>query len=378
MDQLPLYVWSGAALVLGLMVGSFLNVLVARLPFEKSIIWPGSRCFSCYRPVRIFDNLPIIGYLVLRGRCRFCGATFSSRYLWVEVGTGLAFLGLFLAEVVFNWFNYPGFGFDPLRATIPAWPAVALYCYHATLLSLLIAAAVVDAEHRVIPPLIPFTGLVVGVAGAALIGWPWPHPAGAAAAVGGPKAMPWMLVLDAGPVPIGAQPWPAVGPPPAWAAAGSWKLGLLNSLVGALAGSLVVRVVKRLFETGFGREALGLGDADLLMMAGAFLGWQPVVLSLFVGAFAALLVFKLPALLLAAVRGAGVDRELPFGPGLAVGVVVTWFAWPWLAPRVQPVLFDVQSMLLIVGVIGVGMLASGLLLRRKAEPAPPEPQPVGK
>lgn len=378
MDQLPLVVWSVAALVLGLMVGSFLNVLVARLPFEKSIVWPGSRCFNCYRPVRVLDNLPIIGYLRLRGRCRDCGATFSSRYLWVELGTGLAFLGLFLAEVVFNWFKLPGFGFDPLRDTSPPPQAVAVYCYHATLLALLIAAAVVDAEHRVIPPLIPFTGLVVGVVGAAFIAWPWPHAGSVAAAVGGPKAMPWMLVVEAGPVPIGAQPWPVVGPPPAWAPAATWKLGVLNSLLGALAGSLVVRGVKWLFETGFGREALGLGDADLLMMAGAFLGWQPVVLSLFVGAFAALLVFKLPAIVIAAVRGSGVDRELPFGPGLAVGVVVTWFAWPWLATKVQPVFFDIQVVLMVVAVIGVGMLASGLLLRRKADPAPELPQPVGK
>ena len=378
MDQLPLLVWSGAALVLGLMVGSFLNVLVARLPFEKSIVWPGSRCFSCYRPVRVLDNLPIVGYLRLRGRCRDCGATFSSRYLWVELGTGLAFLGLFLAEVVFNWFQFPPwFKFDPLRETSPAPQAVLVFCYHATLLALLIAAAVVDAEHRVIPPLIPFTGLVVGVAGAAFIAWPWPHPAGVAAGVGGPKAMPWMLVLEAGPVPIGAQPWPVVGPPPAWAAAGTWKLGVMNSLLGALAGSLVVRGIKWLFETGFGREALGLGDADLLMMAGAFLGWQPVVLSLFVGAFAALLVFKLPALVVAAVRGSGVDRELPFGPGLAVGIVVTWFAWPWLAPKVQPVFFDIQTLLVVVTIVGVGMLTAGLLLRRREEPEP-QPQPVGK
>jgi leader peptidase (prepilin peptidase) / N-methyltransferase len=114
------------------------------------------------------------------------------------------------------------------------------------------------------------------------------------------------------------------------------------------------------------------------MMAGAFLGWQPVVLSLFVGAFAALIVFKLPTIVVAAVRGSGVDRELPFGPGLAVGVVVTWFAWPWLAPKVQPIFFDVQTILMVVTVVSVGMLASGLLLRRRADVAPEAPQPVGK
>ena len=91
---IPIVIWC----VCGLrprasMVGSFLNVLIARLPYEKSIIWPSSRCFACFRPIRPLDNIPILGYLRLRGRCRHCGAQFSSRYLWVELGTGLAFLG---------------------------------------------------------------------------------------------------------------------------------------------------------------------------------------------------------------------------------------------------------------------------------------------
>ncbi len=380
MDQLPLAIWSVSALVLGLMVGSFINVLAARLPFEKSIVWPGSRCFSCYRPVRLFDNIPILGYLLLRGRCRDCGATFSSRYLWVELGTGLAFLSLFLAEVVFNRFNYPNLAWNYRFDPTPPLALVGVYVYHAALVALLIAASVIDTEHRVIPPLIPFTGLVIGVAGAAFLPWPWPHPPTAALfAVQPPPQLPapWMLLSVAGKVPEGVQPWPLYGPELAVSMAGTWKLGVLNAVVGALAGSLVVRAVKWLFETGFGKEALGLGDADLLMMAGAFLGWQPVVLSLFVGAFAALLVFKLPAIVIAAVRRTGVDRELPFGPGLAVGVVVTWFAWPWLAPKVQPVFFDVQTVLVVVTIVGVGMLTAGLLLRRREEPET-QPQPVGK
>jgi leader peptidase (prepilin peptidase) / N-methyltransferase len=375
MDQLPLVIWSAAALVLGLMVGSFLNVLAARLPFEKSIAWPGSRCFNCYRPVHPLDNLPVLGYLRLRGRCRQCGAAFSSRYLWVELGTGLAFLALFLAEVVFNRFALPGMTWNWRFETLPPWPAVGVFVYHAVFLSLLIAAAVIDTEHRVIPPLIPFTGLAVGVVGAAFLPWPWPYPA--AAANFAQPGIPWMLLPVAGQVPVGVQPWPFWGPEFAIGLAGTWKLGVLNAVLGALAGSLVVRLVKWLFETGFGKEALGLGDADLLMMSGAFLGWQPVVLSLFVGAFAALIVFKLPAIVIAAVRRTGVERELPFGPGLAVGVVATWFAWPWLAPKVQPVFFDFQTLLVVVTIMSVGMLAAGLLLRRREEPSP-EPQTAGK
>ena len=89
------------------------------------------------------------------------------------------------------------------------------------------------------------------------------------------------------------------------------QLGLLNGFIGALAGSLVVRLVKWLFEVGFGREALGLGDADLLMMAGAFLGWQIAVLSFFIGAMAALVLKIVELVLSEAVTRAG-------QPGVAV------------------------------------------------------------
>src|SRR5881398_3325308 len=95
----PLAALSLWVFALGLMVGSFLNVLIARLPYEMSIVWPGSRCFSCYKPIRLRDNIPILSYLLLRGRCRMCGAQFSARYLWVELFTGLAFLALFILEV---------------------------------------------------------------------------------------------------------------------------------------------------------------------------------------------------------------------------------------------------------------------------------------
>ncbi|MDB5306609.1 MAG: pppA [Gemmataceae bacterium] len=372
-QYLPTVIWCLFALLFGLIVGSFLNVLVARLPYEKSIFWPGSRCFSCLRPIRTWDNLPVVGYLRLRGRCRSCGVAFSSRYMWVELGTGLAFLALFVLEVIRPWHGMPGAAFDGITWTGAPWPAaVAVFVYHACLLSLLIAAAVVDAEHRVIPPLIPYTGAIIGIVGGVLMPWPWPHPAAAAGAI--PPGVPWILPETVGKVPVGVQPWPVWGPLFAFAPAGSWKLGLLNAVAGALAGTLVVRWVKWLFEVGFGREALGLGDADLLLMAGAFLGWQPAVLSLFVGAFAALLVFKLPAIVIGVIRNEDVERELPFGPGLAVGVVFTWLAWPWLGPRLQPVFFDLPTLGVVVVVLSVGMLAAGLLLRRGDEtPAPAEP-----
>jgi len=276
-------VWSAFVILLGLMVGSFINVLVARLPLEKSIFWPGSRCFTCYQPIAWTDNLPILGYLRLGGKCRSCGAGFSSRYLWVEIGTALAFFALFAIEVIHPIHKFPAA--KPIATGFPPLGFVAVFLYHAFLMSALIAAALIDAEHRIIPPIIPYFGAIVGIVGGALMAWPWPLPPGAGAAAI-PVGQAWQLPEWHWKIPLGVQPWPFYGPPPSWAIAGGWKLGLLSSLIGALAGTLVVRWVKWLFEVGFGKEALGLGDADLLLMAGAFLGWQPVITALFLGAFA--------------------------------------------------------------------------------------------
>ncbi len=91
------YYWLFVTFVLGAAVGSFLNVCIARMPLEKSILWPGSRCGSCFQRIRWYDNLPLLSYLWLRGRCRTCGARFSPRYLLVELATGLCFAGLFYA-----------------------------------------------------------------------------------------------------------------------------------------------------------------------------------------------------------------------------------------------------------------------------------------
>src|SRR5438270_1536709 len=81
--------------VFGTIVGSLLNVCIYRIPLEKSIIWPGSRCSNCLQAVRWYDNIPLLSYLRLRGRCRTCHARFSSRYFWIELLTGLCFAGLF-------------------------------------------------------------------------------------------------------------------------------------------------------------------------------------------------------------------------------------------------------------------------------------------
>src|SRR4051812_40295834 len=103
--------------VVGACVGSFLNVVAARLPYEKSLLWPGSRCGACVQAIRWHDNLPVLGWLFLGGRCRSCRVPFSIRYPLIELFTGLSFLGLFWATMVANVLdlralrnNYAGLG----------------------------------------------------------------------------------------------------------------------------------------------------------------------------------------------------------------------------------------------------------------------------
>ena len=367
--------------VFGLGVGSFLNVLIARLPYEKSVIWPSSRCFVCFQKIGILDNLPIIGYLRLRGRCRKCGATFSSKYLWVELGTGFAFLALYFAEIVLQaqggpdalaaWHNTPGLHFAYMgTSALPPWKTWVYFAFHALLLSALIAAAMIDLKHRVIPPQITYLATFVGLIASTAFPWPWPNdPAlfNTADFLTLRDGRSWILPEVEGRIPEGLSLWPFWGPLPSWAPVGSWKLGLLNGLIGAAVGMAIGRGIKLVFELGMGKEALGLGDADLLMMAGSFLGWQAIALALPVGAVLTLFVV-LPMMIVAKLRGRKVESQLPFGPGIAAGIVTCWFGWPWFGRLVQGVFFDLYVLGFVVLLMGGGMLIAGLFLRRGKAP----------
>src|SRR5437868_1102243 len=146
--------WLVVVFLLGAVVGSFLNVLIARLPLEKSLLWPGSRCGKCQTPIRWYDNLPLISYLWLRGRCRACEQRFSLRYFLVELACAFGFAGLFYAEIIGNVHGWPGaIRNAPVGLGIFPFPASwAVGClYHALLFSLLLGAAVCDLDWREIP-----------------------------------------------------------------------------------------------------------------------------------------------------------------------------------------------------------------------------------
>lgn len=234
------------ALLLGLIVGSYLNVVIHRLPRGLSTVLPRSRCPGCGAPLRARDNLPLISFLALKGRCRHCSRPISWRYPAVEVATGLTFVLCFAH-----------FG-----AGLPALVG-ALFG------SCLIALIVIDVEHFLLPDRITLPGIAAG------------------------------LLL---------QPWiPGVS--------------LREALVGAAVGGGLLLAASALWYLLRGEEGMGLGDAKMLAMVGAFLGWKGTLVTFF---FASLGGAVVGLSLLALGRG-GMKNRLPFGAFLGAAGLASLF-----------------------------------------------------
>lgn len=234
-----LVILSGA---LGLALGSFLNVLIARLPVGESVVRPGSRCPHCGAPIRWIRNVPLLSWLALRGRCAECRARIGWQYPVVELATGAIWAG---------------------HAAL--WGPTPRALSGAALLTLLLAIAIVDARHFLIPDELSLGGLGVG----------------------------FLLSILPGP--------PSVP----------------ESAIGSIVGGGLLWIVAIVGSAALGREAMGGGDIKLMAMLGAFLGWQGALLTIFLGALLGTLVF-LPV----AWRS---DRLVPFGVFLAVGAAAAFY-----------------------------------------------------
>ncbi len=345
------YVWILLVFLLGLCAGSAINYCFYRLPLEKSLFWPGPRCGRCLQPIRWFENVPLVSYVLLGGRCRTCGERISLRYPIVELLTGLLFAGLFYAEVGRNVLALPYLKMH--RAAIAAGnippEAWAVFGCHAVLVSFLLLTSLCDLDDMAIPLPITITGTLIGLVCSAFFPWPFP---------GVGRTLPATVGFVPPRLPTGLYPWPVCYPLPNWLPPGSWQLGLATGLAGALAGMMVMRVVRFTYGMSRGIEGLGVGDADLMMMAGAFVGWQVVVLSCFVAAFPGLL-FGVVQLLRSG------NQPLPFGPSLALGVMLTLWLWQFLgeSDSLRLVFFEPSFLGVIVGGGAVFLLLAGLLFR---------------
>ncbi len=149
LTDLPWGVWVVTAFTFGAVIGSFLNVVIYRLPRDQSLVRPASRCPACEKPIAWWANVPLLSYLALRGRCFHCKARISYRYPAVEALTGLLFAALFV---------YWGF--------VPQLAVTWLLC------AALIAVIFIDAEHQIIPNAITFPGIPLGLACAWLLPTP--------------------------------------------------------------------------------------------------------------------------------------------------------------------------------------------------------------
>ncbi len=210
-----------AVFLLGACIGSFLNVVIYRVPKNESIVTPGSHC-ACGQPIRWYDNIPIVSWILLRGHARCCGRAFSVRYPFVELLTALLF--------VWTWLSFP-----PLVAI-----AGMLF------LSFLIAALFIDLDHMIIPDAFTIGLGVLGV----VLSFCIPELHGQHSGV---------FVVD------------------------SLRSGV-TALQGLLVGSGLVLWIALLAEMALKKEAMGFGDVKFVGAIGAFCGWKGAVFAIFGGA----------------------------------------------------------------------------------------------
>lgn len=374
--------------LLGSVVGSFLNVCIVRLPQGRSLIRPGSHCEHCRKPIRMEDNLPLVSYWLLRGRCRACGAPFSIRYFWVELLTGLFFVFTYYLEVarnihhfeIWQWYN-DDYGYALMQIVDPRqW---LVFSTHAVLGCFLIVATMCIREQGWVPKRVTVAGTFLGLLVAVLFPWPWPEPSSPALVASSMSKFAWTRGSQVfsgrlhGEATPGNQPWwwaeaprhqglyswPVWGPLPSWLPPASWRLGLATGVAGILVGAALAAVVRLLFNLGAGAAALGKGEINLLMIAGAFLGWQPVV--------TAGLLALIPGLAAATLQWTVKKRpRVSYALWLTLTLMPVWLSWYWIGPRLQPLFFNSICMFwLALGCVSLLLaFAAGLRLTGIAQP----------
>jgi leader peptidase (prepilin peptidase) / N-methyltransferase len=273
---LPTPLIAAFTFVFGLIIGSFLNVCILRIPGGKSIVMPASACPKCGTPIKPYDNIPVVSWLLLRGKCRGCKTKISPMYPLVEFLTGLLFVGSFL---VF------GLSVDTLK-----------WCVFSAILVVLVFT---DYRERILPDVVNYTGFAMG------------------------------LVLSLFTKPTdGTSLWIANRlfefPPP------TPVLSLMDALIGAVVGSGLLWLVSEAYFRLRGREGMGLGDVKMMLMAGAFLGAKRTLLTILAGS----LLGSVLGIVIIAAKRKDSDYELPFGTFLGAGAllvvffgtpVVTWY-----------------------------------------------------
>jgi leader peptidase (prepilin peptidase) / N-methyltransferase len=282
------------AFLFGSIVGSFLNVVIYRIPAGKSIVSPGSQC-ACGQPIKWHHNIPILSWILLRGKASCCGQPYSVRYPAVEALTALLFL--------FTWLTL-----SPLAAL----GGMAF-------VSLLVAATFIDLDHMIIPDSISIGGTVFAVVISFLV-----------PAIHGYAQADFFIL-------------------------GSIKSGIA-SIIGVFTGSGLILWIALVAEAVLRKEAMGFGDVKLMGLIGGFLGWQGALFTVFGGAIVGTLWFIFALLLRVLFRkgapkllpaespegevvDAGFGAHVPFGPMLAIAAALyLLIAKPYFEAYLQTIL----------------------------------------
>lgn len=263
---LPEYVGIAFAFALGSLIGSFLNVVIHRVPNGLSIVFPNSACPKCGTPIKPYDNIPILSWLILGGKCRNCKASISARYPAVEALTGIIFAVVFW-QIGFNAFLPVAFIFA----------------------AVMVALIFIDAGHMILPNVITYPLFVFVI-----------------------------FVRVIYPIAFGSQYFSDMGYAPATMMTGypAWVISLACAAAGALAGGGSLWLVGELWKRLRGVEAMGLGDVKMMLGVGALLGWRLTFLSIFLGAFSGAVI---GVAFMSRQKDKTMQAQIPFGIFLGTG-----------------------------------------------------------
>lgn len=269
--------------VLGIIIGSFLNVVIHRVPQQESVVFPNSRCPECGSAIAFYDNVPILSYLILLGRCRACKTSISARYPAVELLTAMLFIAV-------TWHN-------GLTAALP---------FDLIFVTAIVALIFIDAEHMLLPNAITYPGIAFAIVARLvvpyLVGLPYHFDDLPGLLAGTFYGLPLALV------------------------------SLLGAVIGALIGGGSLWLMGWTWEKLRGIEAMGLGDVKMMFMVGAYLGWRLTILTIFLGVLSGSLI---GIGMMVKQRQKDMQMLLPFGVFLGIGAIaailigapiVDWYA----------------------------------------------------
>ncbi len=269
MTDLPDYFAYIFVFVIGACIGSFLNVVIYRVPNEQSVVYPNSACPNCKKPIALYDNIPIVSWLILRAKCRRCGEPIHWRYPAVELLTALVFV-----------FTYFQLGFTAFLPVGLAFVAVV------------IALIFIDSEHMILPNVITYPLFVFALLVRLLY----------------PLFLGTSYFSDTFYWPIAGIP----GPP--------WLAGIAGAILGALVGGGSLWLVGEAWKRFRGVDAMGLGDVKMMLGVGALLGWRLAILTIFLGAFSGAVI---GGVLVLKQKDRDLQTQIPFGIFLGIGSILS-------------------------------------------------------